>query len=33
MKRCRHINNPQTMPKIFAACEQNGFKCVKFIAA
>ena len=24
---CRHINNPQTMPKIIAVCEQNGFKC------
>ncbi len=24
---CRHINNPQAMPKIIAVCEQNGFKC------
>lgn len=24
---CRHINNPQTLPKIIAVCEQNGFKC------
>ena len=24
---CRHINNPQTMPKIIAVCEKNGFKC------
>ena len=24
---CRHINNPQTLPKIIAVCEQNGYKC------
>lgn len=24
---CRHINNPQTMPRIIAVCEQNGFRC------
>ena len=24
---CRHINNPQTLPKIIAVCEQNGFTC------
>ena len=24
---CKHINNPQTLPKIIKVCEENGFKC------
>lgn len=24
---CKHINNPQTMPKIVKVCEQNGYTC------
>ena len=24
---CKHINNPQTMPKIVKVCEQNGYAC------
>ena len=23
----KHINNPQTLPKIIKVCEENGFKC------
>ena len=24
---CKHINNPQTLPKIIRVCEENGFAC------